>query len=171
MSYEHNFDEKIVVFPDEENYLKCKLAYLEYEKGFEESETHFSFLEYIQGSWQSNLMGWVVEEIKDNDTAFQTYTFSVDWSDSANDSWSSSSYTNTTTESSQSVVGDDGTIVGFNGETLYTTLVLGSTNTTDLHNGWIRTDSTHRYSTDTPEEQEKKRKKNEFDRFDILDFD
>lgn len=166
MSYEHNFGGKIVVFPDEENYLKCKLQYLEYKKGFGEDQDYFSFLGYIE-SFDEGEASWVVEEIRD-DVDVQSYTLSID---TANDQWSSISYTNIAAGGSQSLIGADGTIIGFDGTTYYTTLMSNSTNVTDLKNGWTRTDAVYRSSTDTPKEQEKKRKRDEYDRFDILDFD
>ena len=167
MSYEHNFDGKIVVFPDEENYLKCKLQYLEYEKGFGEDEDHLSFEGYIDANCVTGSMtNWTIEGMQDNATQTQIYTFSIDMAnDGSTDTWSRTSYTNTVSDP----FGDNElqTITGPDEEILYTTLVPNSSNVTDLKNGWIRTDSVYRSSTDTPEEKEKKRMKNDIDRFDI----
>lgn len=175
MSYEHNLDGKIVVFPDEENYLKCRSQYLEYKKV---SGDDSSFLGYIMQKPGYAPIDWVVENIMEPDDVYvSNFTISLDSSENSDLSENLNfnemaviHYTqDTDTSSSNSITSHN--IVDNNGTVLYTTLIPGTASTIDLNNGWIRTNATYSTSTDTPEEQEKKREKNKYNRFDILDFD
>lgn len=178
MSYEHNLNGKIVVFSDEENYLKCRLEYLEYKKDFVHNEDHLSFLGYIESDYQDPDVTWVVENIMEPDDVYvSNFTISLDSSENSDLSENLNfnemaviHYTqDTDTSSSNSMTSHN--IVDNNGTVLYTTLIPGSASTTDLNNGWIRTNATYSTSTDTPRQQREKKEKNKYNRFDILDFD
>lgn len=192
MSYEHSLDGRIVVFSDEESYLRCRLEYVDYASQFADDQDHLSFYSYIE-SHRDDFADWDVENIMQPDDPYtHTLNFSFDpdgdisIDESANSivgldsgpvsianiSYAASIEAATSNEmSSQTVTGSDGTI-------LYTTLVPNSAVTTNLNNGWVRTTANYSCSTDSPEmqakrlkEEEERERLNQFNRFDILDFD
>lgn len=172
MSYEHNLNGKIVVFSDEENYLKCRLEYLEYKKDFVHNEDHLSFLGYIENLALADVP-WVVENIMEPDDEYVSLHdhFSIDLSQQTDFNEMGVIHYAQSTDTSSSNLITSGSIVDSEGIVIYTTIIPDSTSTTDLNNGWIRTNATYSTSTDTPEQQREKREKNKYNRFDILDFD
>jgi len=194
MSYEHSLsDGKMVRFPDEENYLKCKIGYLEYANQFTDGEDHLSFYGYID-SHKDDLMDWHVEDILlPNEPYTHSMSFSFDATGDlvmdeninsivgldghqnpftiANISYTTDADPAASNDMSNELVMDaDGTV-------LYSTLIPNTSETTNLNNGWVRTNATYSCSTESPEqkdkrlkEEEERKRSNQFNRFDILDF-
>lgn len=190
MSYEHSLDGRIVVFSDEESYLRCRLEYVDYANQFADDQDHLSFYGYIE-EFRDGYQDWHVENVMQPDDPYtHTLNFSFDPDgdiaidedansivglDSGPVTIANISYTAdaaiSNDMSSQTVTGSDGTI-------LYTTLVPNSSVTTNLNNGWVRKTANYSCSTDSPEmqakrlkEEEERERLNQFNRFDILDFD
>ena len=85
MSYNHYLNGKIIVFLDEENYLKCRLKYLEYLKSVSENMNQMCLYEYIERYISDTTLDWTVENIIEPMSSSYTASSSSENSISTND--------------------------------------------------------------------------------------
>jgi hypothetical protein len=184
MGYERVINNTTVIFVAEEDYLKCRLGYINYTKEIPVGHDYLPFIDFIKNEVDNPAVDWDIESIDDSPVQqSNTLTFQLDPSGELSegcivniDSNPIGIATNYDPNSQiASVSLSSGMYVGADGQILYTTYAPGTEQVDNLNNGWTRTTRTYDLSTDSPDVRNKKleeeKKRNEFNRFDIIDFD
>ena len=177
MSYEIYLEGKIIVFKDEEGYYNARLHYLDYCKKLPEGDPPVSFFSMLLSNENNTDFTdrYGVEEIKDAPPEVNGGMNTYESMSQDNDMWTIA-YENSIGTGSLSNTFNASINVYVNGDYQETPpYFIGNSTVTNLNNGWVKTEGL--VSTESPEAKEKrlkeeevKKEKNKFNRFDIMEL-